>query len=88
MPLRGEAKKLYQREYMRHYMRGLRNGSSEDWQQDRNCGVCGHYGVVDKHHKDRDHDNNGGTNLIFLCPNCHALIHRRGKTLEELMSGV
>lgn len=27
------------------------------------------------HHKDRDRRNNAITNLIWLCPNCHYLIH-------------
>lgn len=94
MPLTGEAKKLYQREYMRRYMRELRGGRNikearklhlEEWNQDRACQGCGHYGVVDNHHIDKNHNNNGEDNRIFLCPNCHALIHRRGKTLEEIV---
>jgi len=29
------------------------------------------------HHKDRDRDNNVIDNLEILCPNCHAIEHRR-----------
>ncbi len=33
------------------------------------------YGILEVHHKDRDHSNNSLTNLELLCPNCHATEH-------------
>lgn len=43
------------------------------------CSACG---VADKrilavHHKDRNHRNNVISNLIWLCHNCHFLVHRQ-----------
>ena len=40
------------------------------------CQVCNRYGVVDRHHKDLNHNNDESSNLMLLCPNCHADIHR------------
>ncbi len=40
------------------------------------CVVCGFTTVVDVHHKDGDKSNNQDCNLIALCPNCHAMVHR------------
>jgi hypothetical protein len=40
------------------------------------CAVCGENRVVDVHHIDENRDNNSPNNLIFLCPNHHALYHR------------
>jgi len=79
MPLKGEAKKLYQREYMRHYRQG-----QEDWGIG-DCEACGRHGIVDKHHRDRNHDNKTSRNIVSLCPNCHAEIHRKGRTIEDLV---
>ena len=50
------------------------------------CYACNHYGMVDKHHIDHNHNNNGEGNVVLLCPNCHAEIHRGGKTLESIIS--
>jgi len=88
MPLKGEAKKLYQREYMRLYMRRLRDTvkptkpDSVDISPDRKCQVCGYFGVHDTHHVDKNTDNNIPENRITLCPTCHAEVHRRGKELN------
>ena len=84
MAIKGEAKKLYQREYMRRYMKRLRAGvepsdiEAGDDSFDKKCQACGYIGVYDIHHKDRDYNNNKIDNLIILCPTCHAKIHRRG----------
>jgi hypothetical protein len=32
--------------------------------------------VLSVHHKDRNRDNNDLNNLIFLCHNCHFLVHK------------
>lgn len=40
------------------------------------CQECGRYGIVDRHHKGLNHNNDEGDNLALLCPNCHADIHR------------
>jgi len=41
------------------------------------CEMCGfiakHVCQLDIHHKDGDHNNNRGDNLIVLCANCHRL---------------
>jgi hypothetical protein len=47
--------------------------------------VCNHCGITDKrllivHHLDRNRTNNQISNLIWLCRNCHYLIHD-GKTV-------
>lgn len=48
------------------------------------CQSCGYDKVLDLHHIDEDHTNNDPENHVILCPNCHALIHRMGKTVEEI----
>jgi len=40
------------------------------------CHTCNRYGPVDTHHSDKDRSNNADNNLVRLCPNCHANIHR------------
>ena len=40
------------------------------------CGICGESEVIDIHHIDEDRDNNDISNLVALCPNHHAYIHR------------
>lgn len=49
------------------------------------CQSCGYSDVLDIHHKDGNHHNNEPHNHVVLCPNCHAKIHRLGKTVEELV---
>ena len=44
------------------------------------CAVCGFDEVIDVHHIDCDRDNNNPDNLIYLCPNHHALLHRKNDT--------
>lgn len=40
------------------------------------CIVCGVTDVLDVHHIDEDRTNNAKENLVFLCPNDHARLHR------------
>ena len=42
------------------------------------CVLCGNKDrrVLAAHHKDRDRGNNKLVNLIWLCHNCHHLVHR------------
>ena len=60
----------------------------------RSCAYCDERRVVDSHHIDRNRGHNTGDNLVDLCPNCHALEHRRDLTQpkpynkEELPPGV
>jgi transposase/uncharacterized protein YlaI len=48
------------------------------------CQACGFDEVLDLHHINEDRQDNRPTNHIILCPNCHAKIHRLGKTVQEL----
>lgn len=41
------------------------------------CIVCGYDELVDVHHINGDRNNNEATNLVFLCPNHHYLLHRK-----------
>jgi predicted restriction endonuclease len=45
---------------------------------ERRCYVrgCGFDKVVEVHHRDRNRENNEVENLIPLCPNHHAMVHR------------
>ena len=52
------------------------------------CGCDGHWqdGIIklEVHHKDGDNHNNERDNVIYLCPNCHALTENfRGKNKIE-----
>lgn len=42
------------------------------------CQICGltEPDILVVHHADSDHENNDESNLMVLCPNCHARIHR------------
>jgi hypothetical protein len=42
------------------------------------CCVCEESRVLDVHHVDEDRANNEVSNLVFLCPNHHAVYHRFG----------
>ena len=42
------------------------------------CCVCEESRVLDVHHVDEDRANNDVSNLVFLCPNHHAIYHRFG----------
>lgn len=48
------------------------------------CQSCGVRDVLDLHHINENPKDNRPSNHIILCPNCHARIHRLGKTIEEL----
>ncbi len=41
------------------------------------CAICKENRVLDIHHIDSDHSNNGQTNFIPLCPTCHRLYHSK-----------
>ena len=49
------------------------------------CQCCGYKDVLDVHHIDENKHNNEPHNHVVLCPNCHAKIHRLGKTVDELV---
>ena len=59
----------------------LRQKLIRDGIKDDKCEICGvseWHGVklsLELHHKDKNHHNNRLSNLIILCPNCHAAIH-------------
>jgi endogenous inhibitor of DNA gyrase (YacG/DUF329 family) len=49
----------------------------------KKCEKCGYNKIPDileRHHKDMNHENNIRTNLQILCPNCHDEIHWKTKT--------
>lgn len=91
MALTGQAKKDYQREYMRRWMSEKRNDpqyrKAEKSRQRRSkhngslpCEVCGYSLTTDTHHENKERIEHR------LCPNCHALITRGIKTLDELLN--
>lgn len=43
------------------------------------CFICDYSKVVDIHHVDKFH-------VVLLCPNCHALVHRRALSSKRLLS--
>ena len=49
------------------------------------CQACGYSEVLDIHHIDENRENNEPHNHVVLCPNCHAKIHRLGKTVDDLV---
>ena len=44
--------------------------------------------ILAVHHIDHNHKNNILTNLAWLCPNCHFLVHHDIKERERFMVGV
>lgn len=47
---------------------------------DKKCEICGFdkiKGILEVHHIDKNRKNNEKSNLIILCPNCHAIITRK-----------
>lgn len=50
---------------------------------DQRCVVCGFNDVVDVHHIDENRKNNSPKNLVFLCPNHHALLHRNNSEIVK-----
>jgi len=52
------------------------------------CAVCGENRVLDVHHIDENRNNNSPENLIFLCPNHHALWHRcKDEEVKKIIEG-
>jgi uncharacterized protein YlaI/DNA-binding XRE family transcriptional regulator len=49
------------------------------------CQSCGEKDVLDLHHINENRRDNRPENHVVLCPNCHARIHRLGKTVDELV---
>lgn len=53
------------------------------------CEICGlkewgEFSIpLDVHHKDENHFNNSIDNLMLICPNCHAVIHRRDREYKK-----
>ncbi len=85
-----ERRKAYARQYWKDnkelYNAKLYNITLEEYKTiTTKCLVCGFTELVDLHHKDNNHKNTKLSNLIGLCPNHHFLIHRKHKTLEELL---
>lgn len=51
------------------------------------CQCCGFDEVLDLHHADQNHHNNSPENLVVLCPNCHAKVHRLRKDVYKMIEG-
>ena len=89
MALKGEAKRIYQKEYMRRWSKQRRLDPAyrvRENERARNrvrrnnngiCEACGYDKTTDLHHE--------GKELHILCPNCHALLTRRIKTMVDLL---
>lgn len=71
------------REYYRAYAYNLTVEEYGKLTKD-GCVICGIKEPLDIHHKDKNHKNNKKGNLVCLCPNHHALIHRNIKTYEQM----
>lgn len=56
----------------------------------RICALCSENDVriLAAHHLDRNRKNNNIVNLIWLCHNCHFLIHHYKKEKDQLMAGI
>ena len=84
--LTGEAKKLYQKAYMRKWMKAKRlnpkykTSYRKGKQVNLFCEVCNYSACYDIHHEGNEREPH------ILCPNCHALITRGIVTLEELLN--
>lgn len=48
------------------------------------CQCCGVSDVLDLHHINENPKDNRPENHVILCPNCHARVHRLGKSVDEL----
>lgn len=45
---------------------------------EKSCGLCGCENELHRHHIDWDHSNNSTDNVIIICANCHAELHKIG----------
>ena len=55
------------------------------------CELCGFKAeprILNRHHIDKNRKNNHPTNIIILCPNCHALVHLHKGDLNTNFGGV
>lgn len=55
--------------------------------------ICVRCGINDVrilivHHVDKNRHNNNLSNLVWLCPNCHMLIHRDDKEMQIFMKSL
>ena len=44
------------------------------------CGYSKYPNILERHHIDRDRVNNNLSNILILCPNCHAEVHLESRT--------
>lgn len=44
------------------------------------CGYSKYPNLLERHHIDRDRINNNLSNILILCPNCHAEVHLESRT--------
>lgn len=53
----------------------------------KSCRLCGSKDVrvLETHHIDKNRKNNNLSNLVWLCRNCHFLVHHHKDELEKLM---
>ena len=51
------------------------------------CRLCGSKDgrVLEAHHRDKDRNNNTLSNLVWLCRNCHFLVHHYPDEAKKLM---
>jgi hypothetical protein len=52
------------------------------------CVVCGYDKVTQVHHIDKNRDNNDISNLVVLCPNHHAEVHRGLLDIKNVISQI
>ena len=79
-----QRQKEYMKEYIKKYHIGKYFGLTVEQYLEKikdGCIICGFKEVVDLHHKNGRKDN---SDLVCLCPNHHALIHRKHITFESL----
>jgi len=86
MPLKGEAGKKYHREWMQRHRESPEVRKRENARRQLNnkttgqsCEICGYSETTDIHHEGKERKE------YILCPNCHALITRGLKTMDELV---
>lgn len=70
-----------------HYGKGLTTYRSIAFREyDAKCEICGysnHLEILEVHHIDKNRENNDISNLIILCPNCHAALTYKHATLKD-----
>jgi len=70
-----------------HYGKSIRNYRSIAFSKyDMKCEICGYNTrpeILEVHHIDRNRKNNELSNLIILCPNCHAALTYKHAVLKH-----